>query len=203
MVRVGDGVERSPFTVRGSAFTVRGWAFTAANGERQTPSKRLQFGFYIGPPTFEKWRQRETVSKLGRVFIDRESRTIGGQFKQNLIWLAEINALEVIAVDLSAVRDPQIPEAVYPPVQSLRSADTQTGATYAVVAIAFAWRIGPIEERQIAAGRPASICIEQMISADVVLVYGLLDQTHAEAMGIELMVSMCVGGDRSDVMKSE
>jgi hypothetical protein len=61
----------------------------------------------------------------------------------------------------------------------------------------------PIKKREIAARRPLSVRIEQVVSADVVLVDSLLDQTHSENMGVEMVIFARLGRDGGDVMDSK
>src|ERR1700730_4161187 len=82
-------------------------------------SKGLEIGFDLGSSTFQKGWQGEAVSQIGNVFVQRETRTIGGQFKENMIWFAKVEALEIIAVDFSAVRYPQIFQSARPGVIGL------------------------------------------------------------------------------------
>jgi hypothetical protein len=52
--------------------------------------QRLEVGFDLGSSSFQERRQNEAVSEVGKLFVDRESGTIGGQFKEDLIWFAEV-----------------------------------------------------------------------------------------------------------------
>jgi hypothetical protein len=52
--------------------------------------QRLEVGFNFGSSSFQERRQDEAVSEVGHLFVDRESGTIRGQFKQDLIWFTEV-----------------------------------------------------------------------------------------------------------------
>jgi hypothetical protein len=59
-----------------------------------------------------------------------------------------------------------------------------------------------IEEGDVRSGRRQPICVEEVIGADIVLVDGLLDETHTEIARIERTVPACVGGDGCQMMDS-
>ena len=63
--------------------------------------------------------------------------------------------------------------------------------------------MGPIEKSEITPGRPLSIGVKQVVSADVILINGLLDQAHPENLGIELVIGPRLSGDRGDMMDSK
>jgi hypothetical protein len=52
-------------------------------------------------------------------------------------------------------------------------------------------------------GTPRSGFVQQVVSADIVLVDGLFDQTHPKKLRIKLMVLAHIGGHSGDVMDSE
>ncbi len=85
-------------------------------------------------------------------------------------------------------------------MQGFHSADSQTGATDAVVTVVLARRIGPIKKREVSAGRSDRVGVKQVVSSDVILIDGFLDQPHAQGLRVEAMVFACMGGHRRDVM---
>ena len=60
-----------------------------------------------------------------------------------------------------------------------------------------------IEEGEIGAGRAFGIGIKQVVSADIILVYGLLYQAHPENAGVKGAVSRSGRCDRGDMMNTE
>ena len=68
--------------------------------------------------------------------------------------------------------------------QARFAVNAQPGAGDGVVAPFFG-ACRQVEESDVGAGRAIAVGIEQVIGADVVLVDGLLDQPHAERLGIE------------------
>ena len=90
-----------------------------------------------------------------------------------------------------------------PPIQSLRSADAETGGTDAVVPVALSRAMGPVEKGEIAPGRSLGVRIKKVISAHVILVDGLFDQTHPENLRVKLMIAARIRGDGGDVMDSK
>ena len=79
-----------------------------------TLSERLQVGFNLGSTSFEKWWQGEPISEIQNFFVDRESGAVGGQFKENLIGFAEIETLEIVAINFSAIGYAEVPEPADP-----------------------------------------------------------------------------------------
>ncbi len=59
-----------------------------------------------------------------------------------------------------------------------------------------------LEERQLRAGPPALVAVEQVVDGRVVLVDGLGHQPQAENAGVEVHVARGVAGDRRDVVDS-
>jgi hypothetical protein len=99
--------------------------------------------------------------------------------------------------------DFQFVEARDPPLQRFHAVHTETSPTDTVIPMALPRRMRPIEKRKIASRRPLSICIKQVVSADVVLVDRFFDQTHPENVRIKLMVLARISRDCGDVMNSK
>ena len=60
----------------------------------------------------------------------------------------------------------------------------------------------PIEEGQVRSRAANGVGVEEVIGGNVVLVDGLFHQAHAELTGVEIEVSLGVGGDRRDVVQA-
>ena len=89
------------------------------------PLQRLEIGFNLSSSAFQKGRQGQLFAEIGGFLVDRESGTIGGQFKENLIRFAKIKALEVEAIDFSAVGDPEISQPPRPGMICLLISDAK------------------------------------------------------------------------------
>ena len=70
------------------------------------------------------------------------------------------------------------------------------------VAVARRRHVRPGEERQVGAGVPFGVRVEQVVGAGIVLVDAPLDQAHAEDAGVEVEVLLRRSRDRRDVMQS-
>src|ERR1700730_5751824 len=101
------------------------------------------------------------------------------------------------------MRDFQLIKARDPPIESLPSADAETGCTDAVVPVALSRGMRPVEKGEIAPGRSLGVCVKKEVSAQVILVDGLFDQTHPENLRVKLMVGARIRGDGGDVMDSK
>jgi signal transduction histidine kinase len=71
-------------------------------------SERLEIRFDLGSSWFQKGWQGEGVSEILNLFVDGKSGAVGSQFKKNLIRFPEVKALEIVAIDFSAVGDAEI-----------------------------------------------------------------------------------------------
>ena len=60
----------------------------------------------------------------------------------------------------------------------------------------------PAEESEVCAWAAFRIRVEEMISADIVLIHRPLDQPHAERLGVEAVVFSNRGRDRSEVVNA-
>ena len=80
------------------------------------------------------------------------------------------------------------------------SSDPQSRAGNRAGAVAIGRHLRPVEKGQFGAGMAQLVAIEQVISRDVVLVDRLLDQPHAQNLGVELDVSLGFGRNRGHVM---
>ena len=88
-----------------------------------------------------------------------------------------------------------------PPVQGVRGhGEGHLGGE--PVSVARRRHVRPREERQVGAGVPFGVRIEQVVGAGIVLVDAPLDQPHAEHAGVEIQVLLRRPRDRRDVMKS-
>src|SRR5271167_681410 len=87
--------------------------------------KLFEVGFNLGPPPFQERRQRKVFAKIRNIFVDCESRAIGRKFKENVIWFAEVQAPEIIAVNLSAVRNARISQSAGPGMMSFLIGDPE------------------------------------------------------------------------------
>jgi hypothetical protein len=113
--------------------------------------------------------------------------------------ILEVEGEPAIALDDLGLRDAQVLEALLPPGERVSARDPHGSAGDAVGAalLAFDW---PIEEGDVGAGRAASIGVEQVVSADVVLVDGLLHQPQPERLGVEGVIGRGVAGDGGEMM---
>ena len=62
--------------------------------------------------------------------------------------------------------------------------------------------MGPIEECEVVAGAGNAVGVKQMVGADIVLIDGAFDQTHAERLGVKGVVLLDFGGHRREVVNA-
>ena len=109
---------------------------------------------------------------------------------------AEALAFEILEIerevagallDVAGGRHPCSVEVVLPPVEIVLAVDAQAGA--ATVWLPRCSRAAcEIEEGEVGAGRGDAVTVEQVIGGGVVLVDRLLDQPHAQRLGVEFDV---------------
>src|SRR5665213_1119324 len=75
---------------------------------------RLQARFDRRATVLKERRQGEMLAEALYRFVGGEARTIGGDLEQDAVRLAEIETLEIEAIDLAAARDPQRAQAFDP-----------------------------------------------------------------------------------------
>src|SRR3954447_18193554 len=81
----------------------------------------------------------------------------------------------------------RFPQAIVPVTQALLAGDAQAGAANAVGSAPLGgdWKS---EKSEIGAGIGFSICVEQMIGPDVILIDGFLDQPHTEQVCVKSQI---------------
>src|SRR5689334_2311901 len=67
-------------------------------------------------PWLQERRQRDLLTQSFGVFVHREAGSIGGDLEQDAARLAEIEAAEPVAINLPAIGDAQLFQAVGPGV---------------------------------------------------------------------------------------
>ena len=87
--------------------------------------KLFEVGFNLGPTPFQEGRQRKVFAKIRDIFVDCESRAIGRKFKKDVIRFAEVQAPEIIAVNLTAVRNTKISQSARPGMMSFLVGDPE------------------------------------------------------------------------------
>ena len=113
--------------------------------------------------------------------------------------ILEIERQPAVALDDLADLHARLGQALAPILEAAAAGDAQAGARNRVVA-GLARHGAEIEEGEIAAGRGFPVGIEEVIGADIVLVDGLLDQAHAERLGIESDIARRIGGHSRQMM---
>src|SRR5580700_9056207 len=78
--------------------------------------ERLQPRLDRGPPPLQERRKRELLAEAVHRLVRRETRAVGGDFEQDAVGFAEIQAAEIEAVDLAGVADAQFVEPLCPAV---------------------------------------------------------------------------------------
>src|SRR5215468_10343321 len=66
--------------------------------------QRLQACLYLRAAVFQERRQRQSLAELVEGFVGGEAGAVGGDLEEDAVRLAEVEALEVEAVDLATVR---------------------------------------------------------------------------------------------------
>ena len=93
----------------------------------------------------------------------------------------------------------RFPQAIVPVTQALLAGDAQAGAANAVGSAPLGGD-RKIEKSQIGAGIGFSICVEQVVGADVILVDGFLDQPHTQQVCIKGQIFARFCGDGGQVV---
>src|SRR5690606_19847476 len=106
----------------------------------------------------------------------------------------------LVALDDGAVLDARFDKVGRPPGEAGCAAHTQPRTGDGVAAALLPWRIRPVKEGDVAAGRGHAVAIEEVIGADVVLVDRLLDQAHAQRLSIEGEIRASAYGDGGQMM---
>src|SRR3954463_12857490 len=83
---------------------------------RPTLVDRLQSRHDLLASRFEEWWQHDMLSKRCFVLVNGETRAIGRDLEEDAVRLAEVEAAEVVAVHLAAVRNAERVEPVCPRV---------------------------------------------------------------------------------------
>jgi hypothetical protein len=94
-------------------------------------------------------------------------------------------------------------KAFQPPAKRVDSANPQPGASDAVIPVPLLHNTRKIEKREVGAGRSYRICVEKVVSANVILVHSFLNQAHPQGAAIKSPVLRCAGGDGGNVMDAE
>src|SRR5689334_20544595 len=86
---------------------------------------------------------------------------------------AFIANLDAFMRNLKAVK------ALYPPVKCLAAIDTERDGSNRARALAVGTSRGPVKECQVEARFASFISVEKVIGANIILIDGLFDETHA------------------------
>jgi hypothetical protein len=106
-----------------------------------------------------------------------------------------------IPLDNVTVLHALLVETRRPPRQCFAPVYTQAATDDAARSPALA-RDRPVKECEVRAWAPFPIRVEEVIGADVILVYRPLHQSHAERLGIEAMVLPDCGGNRRQMVNA-
>src|SRR5260370_30392496 len=87
--------------------------------------KIFEVGFDLGPSPFQERRKRKGFAKIRNFFVDCESRAVGRKFEEDVVWFAKVQAPEIIAVNLSAVRNTKISQSARPGMMSFLIGDSE------------------------------------------------------------------------------
>ena len=101
--------------------------------------------------------------------------------------ILESQGQPAVALEDVAVRNAGFIEALDPPLQRGFTLHPQTRPNDAARAATLAWH-RPVEEREVGAGTPLGIGIEQVVRAHVVLVDAAFDEPHTERLRIEAVI---------------
>src|SRR5690242_15651020 len=99
------------------------------------------------------------------------------------------------------MRDAKRVEALHPPVERVAIRRAQQNPGDGSRAVACGASVGPVEEGQLGARVAVLVTIEEVVSRDIVLVDGLLDQPHTQYLGVERDIARRVAGDGGDVVQ--
>ena len=81
---------------------------------RSASLERLQPRFDLGPSPFQEGWQREALAELFHRLVGGKARTVRGDLEQDAVRLAEVQAPELVAVDLARCRRTQRAAAARP-----------------------------------------------------------------------------------------
>ena len=113
--------------------------------------------------------------------------------------ILEIERRPAVALADLLLRHAEGDEPLPPPGKRAGSGHAQARAHDAARAAPLA-ADRPVEKGQVGARRRETVGVEQMVGADIVLVDGLLDETHAERLRIEAVVLRCLRGNGREMM---
>ena len=128
-------------------------------------------------------------------------RIVGDQGQSLPLRVLEVEHRAAVPLRDGLVRDIEHLEALLPPREARLARHAQAGADHTTRAPTLP-RGGPVEERDVRAGRRHAVGVEKMIGRDVVLVHRLLHEAKPERLRVKAMIARRVGGDRGQMVEA-
>ncbi len=75
---------------------------------------RLQVGNNLFALWLEKGRESDLFAQRFHVLVDSETRAIGGDFKEDAVGFAEVEATEIVTIYLAAISDTELVQVLFP-----------------------------------------------------------------------------------------
>ena len=123
-----------------------------ALGRSPNRTDRLQAGFDLGAVGLEEGRQRESLAEVRRVLVGGEAGAVGGDLEEDAARLAEVERLEVVAVDDVGDADARPPAPVAPGPCSLSSGARNATWWTPPMPRLRGWQVGPLLDADLRAG---------------------------------------------------
>src|SRR5277367_6172489 len=127
---------------------------------------------------------------------------VSDDFKLHAVWVGEGEDFFVEAAAGALDEDSVVEKAFFPVIDGGKR-DAEGGPGYFASAGEPAGGVRPGKEGKDGAGGSGVVSEIEMVGARVIEVDGALDEAQAENIGIEVQITLRIGGDSGDVVESD